>query len=327
MKRDSRLVPLPGGINNKVFRVNVNGRSFLLKIYFQHPGDPRDRLGVEFSFSQYAWNRGIRCIPQPLFFDTNRHLALYEFIEGNPVDPNRIHREYVSQSIDFFHALNRHQDHNGDASLPVASEASFTIAGYLHHVDSRMRKLLQIDRSAKVHRDAFRFVDGELRSCWERERDRIIRNAHKLNMDIEVRIKKNDRCLSPSDFGFHNAILASDRRLRFIDFEYAGWDDPTKTVCDYFCQPAFPVPMRYFELFTNGIVVNLSEPEKFVRRIHLLFPLHRIKWCCIILNDFLQVDAQRRGFAAEGADQDEMKVNQLKKARRYLSALQALPLF
>ena len=24
----------------------------------------------------------------------------------------------------------------------------------------------------------------------------------------------------------------------FIDFEYAGWDDPSKLICDFFCQPA-----------------------------------------------------------------------------------------
>ena len=34
-----------------------------------------------------------------------------------------------------------------------------------------------------------------------------------------------DRCVSPSDFGFHNAIVRGSGEICFIDFEYAGWDD------------------------------------------------------------------------------------------------------
>ena len=51
-----------------------------------------------------------------------------------------------------------------------------------------------------------------------------------------------DRVVSPSDFGFHNALRTEDGRLAFLDFEYAGWDDPAKLVCDFELQPAVPAP-------------------------------------------------------------------------------------
>ena len=69
-----------------------------------------------------------------------------------------------------------------------------------------------------------------------------------------------ERCLSPSDFGFHNAILANDGRLRFIDFEYAGWDDPSKLICDFFCQPAVPAPPQAFDRFATAIAAELPTP-------------------------------------------------------------------
>jgi hypothetical protein len=47
--------PLPGGANNRAFRLDAGGQSFLLKAYFRHPDDPRDRLGTEFAFSRFAW--------------------------------------------------------------------------------------------------------------------------------------------------------------------------------------------------------------------------------------------------------------------------------
>ena len=40
------------------------------------------------------------------------------------------------------------------------------------------------------------------------------------------------RALSPSDFGLHNALRGQDGQLRFVDFEYFGWDDPVKLVSD-----------------------------------------------------------------------------------------------
>ena len=55
--------------------------------------------------------------------------------------------------------------------------------------------------------------------------------------------------MSPSDFGFHNALATPGGRLVFIDFEYAGWDDPAKLANDFFCQPAVPVDARFYDDF------------------------------------------------------------------------------
>ena len=52
----------------------------------------------------------------------------------------------------------------------------------------------------------------------------------------ETELAPQHRCLSPSDFGFHNALLRGRpgvpgaRDWVFLDFEYFGWDDPAKTV-------------------------------------------------------------------------------------------------
>ena len=43
--------------------------------------------------------------------------------------------------------------------------------------------------------------------------------------------------LSPSDFGFHNAILKESGDLVFLDFEYFGRDDPVKLMADFIWHP------------------------------------------------------------------------------------------
>ena len=44
------LERLSGGRNNQVFKMMADDRRFLLKSYFIHEEDPRDRLGNELSF-------------------------------------------------------------------------------------------------------------------------------------------------------------------------------------------------------------------------------------------------------------------------------------
>ena len=39
--------------------------------------------------------------------------------------------------------------------------------------------------------------------------------------------------MSPSDFGLQNTLFTKNK-LFFIDFEYAGLDDPAKCLLDFF---------------------------------------------------------------------------------------------
>src|SRR4029077_18624926 len=107
-------------------------------------------------------------------------------------------------------------------------------------------------------------------------------------------------------------------RLRFVDFEYAGWDDPAKTACDFVCQPNLPVPEEYATRFTQAVVAGLSDVSLHQHRIALLLPVRRLKWCCIMLNEFLPVGSRRRSFARDADVQDERKRSQLQKAERAL---------
>jgi hypothetical protein len=312
---------LRGGANNRVFRVDLNGTPALLKAYFQHPDDSRDRLGAEFSFATFAWENGVRALPRPIACDAENRLGLYEFIEGRQLRPAEVTAEAVRQALDFYQEMNRHKLMPSAARLPLASEACFTIAGHLQCVERRLRALSGLDDSSAVNRAAISFIGNDLLKAWEAVTEQIGKQVSQLGLSLEDEVERQDRRLSPSDFGFHNAILAPNGRLYFIDFEYAGWDDPAKMVCDFFCQPAVPVPLSYFPAVTEAVVADLSNPERHRSRITLLFPIYQIKWCCILLNDFLPVGSRRRRFADDAAGQEEQKAAQLRKARHALNGL------
>ena len=60
------------------------------------------------------------------------------------------------------------------------------------------------------------------------------------------------RSLSPSDFGFHNALLEADGRLTFVDFEYFGWDDPVKIVADVMLHPGMGLSADHGRRFATN---------------------------------------------------------------------------
>ena len=108
----------------------------------------------------------------------------------------------------------------------------------------------------------------------------------------------------------------------FIDFEYAGWDDPAKAVGDFFSHPGVPVPYGQFETFMAQVLKPFDHAEQMAKRVRLLEPISQIKWCCIILNEFLPAAAKRRQFADPSLDASVRKDCQLMKAKQLFNSLQ-----
>jgi hypothetical protein len=306
----SGVKALPAGGNNRVHRVQAGGKSFAVKQYFHDASDPRDRLRAEYGFLEHAWRSGIRCVPEPLAADPASHLALYEFVEGRKPQGGDIGIERVLDAAKLFAALNSKSSRSTGASLPQASDACSSIAEHVRSVDRRVERLEAIPARSDAERKAKEFL-AHLAGEWSRARARILAASR------EPRTPSAVRCLSPSDFGFHNALIRGGGDLCFLDFEYAGWDDPAKMAGDFFWHAGIrPVP-AHFERFAEVALAPLEDTERIVQRTRLLSPAFRARWSCIALNEFLPAAARRRHFAGAGAGQDveARKLEQLEKAR------------
>jgi hypothetical protein len=299
---------LSGGKNNRVFLVSdAAGAGRVLKLYHVSAADRRDRLGAEWRFISYARTRGIDTVPEPLAMDREDHAALYSLCPGHKLTPGAVRHDHVASALAFIIALNR-APRALDGIAP-GSEACFSLADHLATVARRVARLADLDRTAPHGEAAAAFVADELAPAWERVRERIAAAAGAAG---DAALPQEARIVSPSDFGFHNALVA-DGSVSFIDFEYAGLDDPAKLVGDFFSVPEIPTPQASLEPFIDGLQAGLSLGESFGQRARLLLDAYRIKWACIILNDFLPLDEARRAFAL-GSDRAERCAAQLAKA-------------
>ena len=180
----------------------------------------------------------------------------------------------VDTALDFFLAANTPALRQDGQELPLASEACFSIAAHLAKVRRRLGRLNGIEAAAAVDRDAATFVRERVLGFWQRLETRILSEAGRLGLDPDTQVTPAMRCLSPSDFGFHNALREPSGRLRFIDFEYAGWDDPAKLVGDFFNQVQAPVPPIFFIGFAQRVAALFPEPERNFARFEMLLPVY-----------------------------------------------------
>jgi Ser/Thr protein kinase RdoA (MazF antagonist) len=331
----ARLTRLSGGANNRVYRVDVPKGSLVLKAYFQHENDPRDRLDAEFTFLKQLWAMGLRCIPQPVARLPLRQLAMYGHLAGDVFKPGNVHAGHVDQVAAFIRAINGHRDEfagqDHDPQLIVeqrpclawASDACFSLADHLIGIEARMSRLLALPGEEDITHQAVSFVTDELLPAWSAAASHARQEATAQNLDLRATTPAADRLLSPSDLGFHNALLLSDDVVAFIDFEYAGWDDPAKLVCDFFTQTAVPVPHEHLPAFTQAIAALLRDPQRFEAHVKLLLPLYQLKWCAMALNPLLPVSQAKRAFLARDlADESQTTAAALTQAKSLFKAYQ-----
>ncbi len=326
------VVQLPGGRNNRVYRVDgaeVSGGPWLLKRYFSHPGDLRDRLGAEFAFLTHAAALGEERTPRALARTDvaagEPSAALYSFVPGRALVPGEVRPEHVRQALDLVARLNAGREACTALALPVASEACFSLPQHLELVAGRVTRLAALEPVDGLDRQALGFVTEGLAPALAEARAKALAVAAPEDL---VLLPPGQRCVSPSDFGFHNALLGADGQLVFLDFEYAGWDDPAKLVCDFFLQPRVPAPWECLGWFAGELAGRLGAPG-LSRRVAALLPVCRVKWCCILLGEFLAVPNARRSFAAgpDRADlaQPDTRQRQLALAQALLSRDLQLP--
>lgn len=310
------LEQLAGGKNNRVFLVRTQaGPPVVMKRYHVDARDTRDRLAHEWAFLSYVWERGVRNIPRPLVRDARHAAALYSHVAGRRLSPAQISGALVDQAAEFIIAANAAPRHPDD--LPPGSESCFSVAAHVETVDRRVARLASLDETAPWRNEAEDLIEKHLLPAWQHVRASIV--SH-FGAAIDDLLPPEQNCVSPSDFGFHNALVDDKDRAAFIDFEYAGRDDPAKLVCDFFCCPEIQVPIRFHQAFVQHVADGLQLDDAFITRCNRLLDAYRVKWACIILNDFLPLGAARREFA-NGGERAARCEAQLEKATLKLSEI------
>lgn len=306
------------GSNSKVYRIVCeDGCVYASKFYFQCTMDGLNRMEVEFSALKFLWDNGIRVIPKPIVSDVENQIAVYEFIDGQEILSKEVSEKDIDKVAEFLYDLKKLTALKGSERFNPASEACFSIKALIENIRDRLARLEALHVEGPAYKAMHRFLSEEFIPAFEAFSERAKLKIH--GADYYSELPNNLRTLSPSDYGFHNAIRRKNGEIVFVDFEYFGWDDPAKMISDFLLHPAMELSDRFKHRFVEkvlgffGMDVNLRE------RLEVVFPFFGLKWCMILLNEFIPENLQRRIFATEFQyDANDILMKQLAKAEKML---------
>ena len=309
-----KAAPLRSGRNSRVVRLmSADGRqSVVAKRYFDDDGP--SRLHSEWTLLRHAEELGSSATPRTVARDDTARLGLYEFVPGRHFKVDEIGEIEVMAAASFVRMLNSVRC-TKNIQLPEATESAFTIFDQFVQVDRRFSRLSKIGNATGVERAATDFVSIMYQS-WLGLKNKTLISANNVGLVPGTQIAAHERVISPSDFGFHNALRQEGGRIVFIDFEYAGWDDIAKLAADFFFQPQVPPPSNFFRQFVDALLVDRPEADRTRARIALMRPIFGLKWCCILLNIFVPGFEARARFADPDFDLEARRREQLKKAQQ-----------
>lgn len=289
------------GRNNRVFEVESAGRRYFCKQYYRGEGEKVSaRQDAEWRFAKLANRTAPGKSPKALFRDEVLAVTLFEYIDGESLSLPVVEAD-VLDAFQFLSRINEETRVAGE--FPLASDSCFSLEQHLSHVE---RRFIAFESMEDVR--LARFIKKGLMPVYQA----VCESIPRLGLDVRKVLVEEELLLSPSDFGFHNALRRPNGEIVYLDFEYAGRDDPMKCMCDFFAQPDFPVPLDSLDKALDLL------PAKCGRQIgklitHLL-PLYVVKWSCIILNPFHRGSRERRQFSGgEGGELEDV----LLAAKRY----------
>jgi len=305
------FTPINGGANNLGIRVTSGKHSWFLKSFNTQSPNVKYKQQNEFLFSQEVYRNSLTATAKPIAINLEENVSLFAYIEGKKVE--KACKNAVLQAILFFQNINHQAP---PPQLNIASESPSTLAEFSSIVSNRLKKL-----------ETVAIESEQLSADYHKALTLIRQRQDKLTCNLAQHWQQEQQrsVLSPSDFGFHNAIKATSGYY-FIDFEYAGLDTPWKVFADFFSQPAVPVDLTFaLEFLKLEQFRPLKEnPGDTIK----VFELTQLKWCLIMLNEFTpEVQARRiHSWNISCFDEQQKKLHaaqltQLKKCYNYFESI------
>lgn len=304
------------GRNSRVYRVRAGQKCFALKHYPPQETHTRDRLGVELRALDLMHRGGVAAVPRVVAGDPEHGYALLEWIDGEPVSaPDEADIDAAAGFLAQVHAL---RGVPAAREQPLAAEACLSGGEIVAQIERRIARLgeLAADEPALGA-----FLAADIRpllasiAAWAA----AAYAEHGLAFGREI--DEAARTLCPSDFGFHNALCTPAGHLVFIDFDYFGWDDPAKLVSDFLLHPGMALPEALKRRFAAAAIGLYGADPMFSTRLRVLYPLFGLRWCLILLNEFLPERWALRVHAGARSEWDDAKRRQLDRARDWVQSL------
>jgi hypothetical protein len=300
--------------NSSIFRIiNKSGNIYSGKLYNDPTFDSENRLEKESKAFKFLHINKINYVPKVIWKDDNLNFGLYEWINGSEI--KNISNDNIIDAITFVKTLADLSKKTDYGEFELASSACISGKNIMDQIYERYKK---INIFSNLFPELKNYLNDELFIAIE-----TILKFSKQNWPgyFYSNLSKQNQLLSPSDFGFHNTIL-NEGGVRFIDFEYFGWDDPVKLTSDFILHPGMDLTDEQKKLWVGNMKTIFSHDPSFTGRLNVSYFLYGLCWCLILLNEFCTDGIEKRNSASsQFYDVKQKQAEQLIKSKAMLNHL------
>lgn len=293
------------GRNSLVDKLTLSdGSIIILKKYPYETKKHPSRIEAEWTFLTFLNGLGKFPVAKPLLKDETSQTAAFSYLSGRKITTYDQSSDTLEQLAAFIVQINRQvfRDNKYPFHARDSWASVFSVFEEVHH---RIASLIDmIDISDTPFKEIASFIDECLKPGFKNL------ESQKRRSLSEFEIINPPLYLSPSDFGLHNALINSQGKLSFVDFEYAGLDDLAKLVADTFCCPQVPLPLDSLSKFVDILNVELCLDIEFEKRVENYLALNRYRWLCIqivaMLKDLKAENYKKSLMSAENINADHL---------------------
>ena len=307
---------MPRGGNSNLYKINASDNNcYAAKVYPDRSDNRESRLRKEYRAIEFLQANNVTNIPTTVIRDEVLGLGIYSWVNGEIIEKSDL--DDIKQAVDFIQKLYDISKSSNAKYIGYATEACLSANDLVNQVEKRIDNLMSVTIEYDVLKH---FLVQQFIPLWQDLVEHALGGWPSASKDDELRVEY--QTLSPSDFGFHNAIRQSDN-LVFLDFEYFGWDDPVKLTADFMWHPAMNLDVEDSLYWEKSMIDIFSSDPDFEQRLHASKPFYGMRWGLIVLNRFLPDFIANNKLSVTNHDSSEEYVldGQLEKAKNYCNAV------
>ncbi len=226
----SQVRRIYGGMNNALYRVELDGQVFACKLCV---ADERRRAEREYAAMELLRQRDIDVAPKPVGIDLSATLlpypaVVYEWCDGRSLRTHENENDLpvLLLSLLSLHACQPEPQENRKLRYPV-QKAWF-------HWFERAPYIRELAGFIEKYAPWLRRISNEGQALTRRLEQLVRISSDRLSgLTVELGWGAFPVCLCHVDPNSTNAILGEDGRVRWVDWEYSGWGDPALDLAEY----------------------------------------------------------------------------------------------
>ena len=315
-KKIARLERAGNGANSCVYKVTtIDEQKYAVKVYRRKLSDKHKTRQENEKLAIELLNKSsVGYVPNFVNADFKNRVSIFEWVEGN--SPKEIYISDIKQAASFFDKIFSLSHSIQTENFHFAAEPCLSGNEILRQIETRS---LALTPEFKKNR----FVTNYLNTKFFQKIDELINEGKRKALAAEISLEKevgaSDWKLIPADFSFQNSLRSEGGKLTFIDFEYFGWDDPIKGVCDFIFHPSYLMPYEHRDLFINLISEKINNSFLFKKKLHCFSYFFIARWALIMFNP---ITSNRLQFSDEGLSGEDKKSFIQQKSAQQIKTIQ-----